>query len=282
MMKQIYMMLVTVTMLSCSTLAACNDKNKQVDPQSENNNTSVQVEGTTYMVGKVSFRMVAVKGGSFMMGADHANSDQKPAHRVTLSDFSIGQTEVTQELWQAVMGSNPSDFKGSDLPVDNVTWEACQVFVTRLNKLLHDSGRLAGDMSFHLPTEAQWEYAARGGHMSKGYTYAGSNDINAVAWTRGNAGNRTHPVGAKAPNELGLYDMSGNVWEWVQDYYAPYKAVDQVDPVNNSDKSSGLVIKRGGSWYYAQEERFTTAFRYGYYTGVTDSSIGLRLCLSSK
>ena len=178
------------------------------------------------------------------------------------------------------MGNNPSDFRGPGLPVDNVTWEACQTFITRLNRLMHDNGKLPMNKAFHLPTEAQWEYAARGGNKSKGYMYAGSNDINAVAWTRANANNRTHAVAGKAPNELGLYDMSGNVWEWVADYYAPYKPADQTNPVNTSDKSSGLVIKRGGSWYYSQEERFTPTFRYGYYTSITDSSIGMRLCLS--
>lgn len=224
--------------------------------------------------------MIAVEGGTFIMGANDSNvpSDQKPAHKVTLSDYFIGQTEVTQELWTVIMGSNPSGFKGKNLPVENVTWNACHDFINRLNKLLHDSDQLAKDRNFSLPSEAQWEYAARGGNKSQGYKYAGSNDIDAVAWTRGNT-DRTHPVTTKMPNELGLYDMSGNVWEWVEDYYAPYNPADQRDPVNNKDKSSGLVIKRGGSWYYSQEERFTPTFRYGYYTSITDSSIGVRLCL---
>lgn len=231
----------------------------------------------------VKFKMIKVDGRAFMMGSNgkDAPKDQKPAHKVVLSDFYIGQTEVTQELWQAVMGNNPSQFSGKNLPVDNITWEAAGEFAKRLTDMLRKSGEIKDGMSFALPSEAQWEFAARGGNSHKGYKYAGSDDIDAVAFTRANT-NRTHPVASKLPNELGLYDMSGNVWEWVQDYYAPYQAGEQSDPVNLSDKSSGLVIKRGGSWYYSQRERFTPTFRYGYYTNVTDSSIGMRLVLNLK
>jgi Uncharacterized conserved protein len=230
----------------------------------------------------VRFRMIAVEGGAFTMGskASDAKSDQKPAHEVRLDDFLIGETEVTQALWQAVMGSNPSGFRGESLPVDSVTWDACQAFVARLGKLLHEEGQLASDMAFRLPTEAQWEYAARGGQKARGYAYAGSDDIDAVAWTRDNAGDRTHPVAGKAPNELGLYDMSGNVWEWVQDYYGPYEAAAQANPTGPA-RDTGRVIKRGGSWYYAPEYFFRPGFRYGYYTAISDYSIGLRLCLVS-
>lgn len=264
--------------------AACKDKTNTTSTISEgNHNRQIMdtINTIKFKVNNVEFRMVTIEGGTFVMGSDKTgnNKDQKPGHKVTLSDFSIGQTEVTQELWQAVMGSNPSEFSGKNLPVDNVTWDECHVFVTRLNKIMHENGQLAQDKTFHLPSEAQWEYAAKGGNKSKSYTYAGSNDINAVAWTRGNT-NRTHPVASKIPNELGIYDMSGNVWEWVEDYYAPYRAADKTNPINITDKSSGLVVKRGGSWYYSQDERFTPSFRYGYYTDVTDSSIGMRLALS--
>lgn len=237
----------------------------------------------TFSVGTAQFTMIAVKGGSFMMGSESKGSqrDQKPVHKVTLSDFFIGETEVTQELWTAVMGHNPSEFRGTHLPVDTVTWQESHTFIDRLNRMLHDSGQLAEGYFFHLPTEAQWEYAARGGDKSQGYIYAGSNDIEAVAWTKGNAGNRTHPVAGKMPNELGLYDMSGNVWEWVEDFYAPYGAEEQINPIQ-TDKSSNRVIKRGGSWYYPQDYRFRSTYRYAYYTAVSDSSIGMRLCLSAR
>lgn len=229
----------------------------------------------------VEFKMIPIEGGSFVMGADSpdAPNDQKPAHKVTLSDYYMGQTEVTQELWTVVMGNNPASFRGKNLPVEDVSWEDCQKFITSLNNMLQKEGKLPDGMIFHLPSEAQWEYAARGGNKSKGYKYAGSDDINAVAWTRSNAGGRTHPVAGKLPNELGLYDMSGNVWEWVQDYAAPYSEAEQTNPVGHA-KNTGRVIKRGGSWYYSAEERFTPAFRYAYGASLHDYSIGMRLCLS--
>ena len=160
--------------------------------------------------------MVYVEGGTFMMGAtseqgSDAYDREKPAHQVTLSSFSIGKYEVTQEEWEAVMGSNPSYFKGKKLPVEKVSWDNCQKFIRKLNKL---TGK-----QFRLPTEAEWEYASRGGSMSRGYKYAGGNDLGSVAWYDGNSDNKTHEVGKKQPNELGLYDMSGNVWEWCQDWY---------------------------------------------------------------
>ena len=158
------------------------------------------------MVNGVSFEMARVEGGTFRMGAtseqeDEADSDETPVHSVTLSGYYIGKTEVTQALWQAVMGSNPSRFKGSDLPVECVSWNDCQEFIKKLNRL---TGR-----NFRLPTEAEWEFACRGGNNSRGYKYSGSNDIDNVAWYWDNSGEKTHPVGTKAPNELGIYDMSG-------------------------------------------------------------------------
>ena len=246
-----------------------------------NNEIFNKIDHLTFNIKNVDFKMIAIEGGSFIMGSNSkdSNRDQKPAHKVTLSDYYIGQTEVTQELWKAIMGSNPSEFEGKNMPVDSVTWEACQVFVSRLNKIFHDNGKLTNEFQFHLPSEAQWEFAAKGGNKSKGYRYAGSNNINEVAWTRENADDMTHPVASKLPNELGLYDMSGNVWEWVQDYYDAYDNLDKVNP-SAITKNTGKVIKRGGSWYYAPEHYFTTTFRYGYYTSISDSSIGIRLCLS--
>ncbi|MCQ2346436.1 MAG: SUMF1/EgtB/PvdO family nonheme iron enzyme [Paludibacteraceae bacterium] len=202
----------------------------------------------TFTVNGVSFEMVFVEGGTFTMGAtseqgSDADSDEKPTHSVTLSDYSIGKYEVTQALWQAVMGNNPSSFKGSTKPVESVSWNDCQSFISKLNNLL--SSQLGGKR-FALPTEAQWEYAARGGKKSQGYKYAGSNSISSVAWYTNNSGSSTHVVGTKSPNELGLYDMSGNVWEWCQDRYGDYSRSSQTNPAGPSSGSNRVF--RGGRW----------------------------------
>lgn len=187
--------------------------------------------------------MVYVEGGTFMMGA---TSDQgldtkeweKPVHQVTLSSYYICKYEVTQDLWEAVMGSNPSYFKGGKLPVEQVSWEDCQVFITKLNQL---TGK-----NYRLPTEAEWEYAARGGKRSNGYKYAGGNSLDDVAWHYGNCGTKstTHDVGTKRFNELGLYDMSGNVEEWCQDWYGFYSSESQTNP-RGATSSLGRVIRGG-------------------------------------
>ena len=203
-------------------------------------------EKTPFTVNGVSFNMIAVKGGTFTMGAtseqgDDAYSYEKPTHQVTLSDYCIGETEVTQELWQAVMGSNPSNFTGNlQRPVEKVSWNDCQEFIKKLNQL---TGK-----TFRLPTEAEWEYAARGGSQSKGYKYAGSNTIGDVAWYTSNSSSTTHPVKQKQANELGLYDMSGNVWEWCQDWYDSYSSTPQTNPAGPS--SGSIRVLRGGSWNF--------------------------------
>lgn len=187
--------------------------------------------------------MVPVEGGTFTMGAtseqgNDSGDDVKPAHQVTLSSFSIGKYEVTQEEWEAVMGNNPSAFKGAKRPVENVSWDDCQKFIRKLNEL---TGK-----QFRLPTEAEWEYAARGGNRSKGYKYSGSDNIGSVAWYDGNSGSETHPVGQKQANELGLYDMSGNVWEWCQDWYGDYSSSAQTNPTGPG--SGSYRVFRGGGW----------------------------------
>ncbi|MBQ9465378.1 MAG: formylglycine-generating enzyme family protein [Muribaculaceae bacterium] len=217
-------------------------------------NDEPQVESKTYTVNGVTFKMVAVAGGTFTMGAtseqgSDAYNSEKPAHQVTLSDYWIGETEVTEGLWTAVMGSNPSYYnKGDIYPVEYVTWNDCQTFISKLNSLTGET--------FRLPTEAEWEFAARGGTQSQGYKYSGSNTIGDVAWYYVNAYNvgssspnyGKHPVATKAANELGLYDMSGNVWEWCQDWYGSYSGAAQTDPTGSIAGSSR--VKRGGSWYY--------------------------------
>lgn len=232
----------------------------------------------TFTVNGVSFEMVYVEGGTFTMGAtseqgSDAYSDEKPTHSVTLSDYSIGKYEVTQELWQAVMGNNPSSFKGSTKPVESVSWDDCKSFISKLNSLL--SSQLGG-RRFALPTEAQWEFAARGGKKSQGYKYAGSNSISSVAWYTDNSGGSTHEVGTKAPNELRLYDMSGNVREWCQDWYGSYSSSSQSNPIGPSSGSSR--VHRGGGWRNNARE-CRVSLRYYFTPSGRSDSLGFRLVL---
>jgi formylglycine-generating enzyme required for sulfatase activity len=179
----------------------------------------------------------------------------------------IGETEVTQELWQAVMGSNPSDFSGTNLPVEQVSWNDCQTFITKLNEL---TGK-----TFRLPTEAEWEYAARGGNKSKGYKYAGSNTLGNVAWYTNNS-SKTNPVKQKQANELGLYDMSGNVWEWCQDGYGSYSSAAQTNPTGPTSVSSR--VDRGGGWI-SDAGRCRVSFRAAGTPTIARNYLGMRLAL---
>jgi sulfatase modifying factor 1 len=229
-----------------------------------------------------SIEMVRVEGGSFTMGCqDGRDKDcrdsEKPTRTVQISGFSIGKYEVTQAQWRAVMGSDPSDNKGCDLcPVDNVSWDDVQEFIQKLNALT--------DQRYRLPTEAEWEYAARGGNQSQGYLYSGSNNIDEVAWYMSNAesGNThgsektTRPVGGKRPNELGLYDMSGNVWEWCSDLYGSYPSKDEVNP--KGPASSYTRALRGGCWG-CNEQGSSAAFRFHYFPAGSWKYIGFRLAL---
>ena len=218
---------------------------KSFDVRENGGESSITFFGNqTITVKGVSFDMVYVEGGSFDMGAtyeqvDNALDNEKPVHRVTLSGYYIGMYEVTQELWEAVMGSNPSYHAASQYPVESVSWNDCKEFVSRLSSL---TGR-----TFRLPTEAEWEYAARGGNQSRHYKYSGSDNIGNVAWHAGNSGSSTHAVGTKSPNELGIYDMSGNVWEWCSDWYGDYSAGAQTNPQGPSSGSRRVL--RGGSCY---------------------------------
>ena len=222
----------------------------------------------------ISIEMVKVEAGTFMMGAtpemEKPNSDEKPLHQVTLiNDYYMGKYEVTQALWEAVMGSNPSKYKGDNLPVEKVSWNDCQEFISKLNSL---TGR-----KFRLPTEAEWEYAARGGKKRRGYQYSGSSNITDVAWYDGNSGSKPHPVGTKQANELGIYDMSGNVYEWCLDWYGSYSSSSQTNPTG-ADSGSNRVY-RGGSWYdYAWSCRLSN--RYFNTPDFRIDDLGLRLALS--
>ncbi len=227
-----------------------------------------------FEVDGVKFKMVKVEGGTFTMGATReqggdAWDDEKPAHKVTLSNYYIGETQVTQALWNAVMGDNPSYFKGDNLPEEQVSWDdIVEKFIPALNR---KTGR-----TFRLPTEAEWEYAARGGNKSRGYKYSGSDNIDEVAWYSGNSGDKTHPVKRKKSNELGLFDMSGNVWEWCNDWYGEYSSGVQTNP-QGPDKGSYCVL-RGGSWDY-DARRCRVSYRNYCQPFVGPSTGGFRLVL---
>jgi formylglycine-generating enzyme required for sulfatase activity len=220
--------------------------------------------------------MVWVKGGTFTMGCTPEQKNvcyenEEPAHPVTLSDFYIGKYEVTQAQWRAVMGENPSNFKGDDFPVEQINWKDAQEFIQRLNA---KTGK-----AYRLPTEAEWEYAARGGAQSKGYKYSGSNVSNETAWCSENSSEMSRPVACKAPNELGLYDMSGNVWEWCSDRYGKYNSEPQSDP--HGPRSGATRVIRGGSWN-GVESLTRVSYRIYFGPGIRGLESGLRLASSSK
>lgn len=234
-----------------------------------------------FNVGDVSFTMMPVEGGTFTMGAtaeqgNDGSEREKPVHQVTLDTYYIGQIEVTQALWVAVMGSNPSHFIGNLNPVENVSWDDCQDFIASLNRI---TGR-----NFRLPTEAEWEFAARGGNESQGYKYAGGDNIDNVAWysgndswqIRGTGAYGTHPVATRMPNELMLFDMSGNVHEWCQDWYGGYSSEGQTNPIGPATGTNRVY--RGGSWYF--DEWFCrVSFRNSVTPSYRSYGIGLRLAL---
>ena len=246
----------------------------------------VEAGNQLFTVNGVSFEMVRVEGGTFTMGATaeqgrDADKREKPTHQVTLSSYSIGKTEVTQALWQAVMGKSVSQIAsengwntygvGSNYPMYYISYEDCQTFIRKLNAL---TGK-----NFRLPTEAEWEFAARGGNKSQGFKYSGSKKIDNVAWYKNNSSSTTHPVATKAPNELGIYDMSGNVYEWCNDWYSSsyYTSASQTNPTG---PNLGLdIVVRGGCWS-VNAGCCRVSFRAGNYPMFrSNSSLGLRLAL---
>ncbi|MFZ4635725.1 MAG: SUMF1/EgtB/PvdO family nonheme iron enzyme [Saprospiraceae bacterium] len=248
--------------------AADHARQKQERARAEAAEAKQQAEEATRRQGLPN--MVSVKGGTFQMGSE----DGKGGHAVTLSDFEIAKYPVTQQLWQDIMGTNPSHFKGDLLPVEQVNWHDCQEFLKKLN------ARFPGN-NYRLPTEAEWEYAARGGEKGAKdhFIYAGSNDLDEVGWYDANSGSKTHPVGGKKPNQLGLYDMSGNVWEWCADWYGDYPSGPVSNPTGPAEGS--VRVLRGGSWsLYAGNCRVSCrhyrgpGHRYGNY--------GFRVAASSQ
>ena len=187
----------------------------------------------------LNHEMVFVEGGTFQMGSSSGESDEKPVHSVTLSAFNIGKYEVTQAQWKAVMGNNPSSFSGCEnCPVENVSWYDVQDFIRKLNA---QTGK-----NYRLPTEAEWEYAAKGGEKSRGYTFSGSNDLGSVAWHYINSGSKTHAVGGKQASELGIYDMTGNVGEWCSDWHGTYNSYSETN--STGALTGNFRLLRGGSW----------------------------------
>ena len=235
---------------------------------------------TTYTVNKVTFNMVRVEKGGFWMGAQHkdtaefnydrlSQTDELPVHHVNISeDFYIGQTEVTQQLWKAVMGSNPSKKKNPKYPVESVSYDDIQEFLYILDSLT--------GMHFRLPTEEEWEYAARGGKHSKGYIYSGSNEPEKVAWFNGNTGS-LKKVKKRSPNELGIYDMSGNVWEWTDTKYRYYDKERNV----RLGKEGQMYVIRGGAWELPKASS-RIAWRGKRLPELKNSFGGFRLCLDAK
>jgi formylglycine-generating enzyme required for sulfatase activity len=219
----------------------------------------------------VKLEMVFVEGGTFMMesSAWGACLSKDKRHEVQVSNFHISKYEVTQGQWIAVMGSSPSSFmKGDNYPVERVSWKDIQKFLRRLNA--------ATGKQYRLPTEAEWEYAARGGNRSQGYLYSGSNDIGEVAWYAGNSGNKTHPVGQNRPNELGLYDMSGNVWEWCNDRWEHYPTGVLMNPKGATTGSNRVI--RGGGWNFTAET-CRVAFRSNFPPDLRSYDLGFRVVL---
>lgn len=261
-----------------------SEKTKSNESANKDNGNTPQeanLETATYNLNGVEFKMILVEGGTFTMGSDERAKgrgtqvgNQAGEHQVTLSSFLIGETEVTRALWIEVMyGKHVKD----DLkyPIASVTVPDYRDFIEMLNKKAHDAEIISDNMNFHMLTEAQWEFAAKGGNDSKGYTYAGSNKLSEVGWTSDD-GSSVHAVKQKKANELGIYDMSGNVYEWVADYAVPYSVEAQTDPCYTTPTND--YIKRGGSFYYNDDYRFTTTYRYYY--SATDYTIGLRIGLS--
>jgi len=222
----------------------------------------------------LSFDMISIEGGSFLMGSEdpEAREREKPVHPVTVPSFYMAKYPVTQALWKAVMGNNPSYFQGDKRPVEQVSWDDAQAFIQQLNERTGEN--------YRLPTEAEWEYAARGGIYGQGFKYAGSNKLKEVGWYDGNSHGETKPVGLKFPNELGLYDMNGNVWEWCQDvWHENYEGAPSDGSAWMEGSDQALRVVRGGSWFI-DTDYCRVAYRNWYYQDYRGGNFGFRLARS--
>lgn len=212
--------------------------------------------------------MVLIPAGSFMMGSDKGEDNEKPVHKVTITKpFYMGRFSVTQEQWQAVMGENPAELKGAKNPVEEVSWEDCQLFLAALSKKIPDR-------DFALPTEAQWEYACRAGTTTEYYFGDDPSKLGDYAWYLGNSGNKSHPVGQKKPNAWGLYDMHGDVCQWCADWYGAYPPGDAIDPTGPAEGEAAVL--RGESWVGLAYE-LRSADRVGTPIYYRNSHVGLRV-----
>jgi formylglycine-generating enzyme required for sulfatase activity len=232
----------------------------------------------TAMFDELSSNMILVEGGTFEMGSNSpkARKREQPAHQVSLDSYYIGRYEVTQDLFEQIMGWNNSYFYCEKCPINNISWFNMQLFIERLNSA---TGKV-----FSLPTEAQWAFAAKGGNKSKGYKYSGSDDIDDVAWYDKNSSNKSHPVGLKAANELGLYDMTGNLWEFCLDDMSrhAYKRTEKHDPfIGNKEnlKRKAMKVIRGGGYEFSADENLIF-MRDGATNNVRMPDIGFRLVMN--
>ena len=240
-------------------------------------NLYIEKKNGVFTVNGVTFKLIKVPKGTFTMGTKSVDGStvdeaEQPTRMVTISDFCIGETEVTQQLWQAVMGKNPSKMIGENLPVNNVSWNDCQKFIDSLNVLTN--------LWLRLPTEAEWEYAARGGQNSSGYVYSGSNTLDEVGWYTANSNNQLHEVKQLMPNELGIYDMSGNVLEWCQDWYSPtyYQTSEEYNDPAGPTKGT-MRVQRGGRFNWLGND-CRVSRRLADNPNKGDVTVGLRLAIS--
>lgn len=256
MLKPNYLIIATAVLAAgCAFAEPASLGTRVSDVAGKTDTASTAVSHVTVSKNPVTgMEFVFVPGGCFRMGSDNGNNDEKPVHEVCLSDFFIGKYEVTQGQWRMVMGDNPSRFSscGDDCPVEQVGWNDAQEFISALNSM---TGK-----KYYLPTEAEWEFACRSGGRDE--IYCGGNDVASLAWYDKNVALRTHPVGQKQPNGLGIHDMSGNVWEWVQDWSGDYSEKRQQDP--SGPASSSTRVRRGGSWHYGAKQSRSTWRSSGY------------------
>ena len=262
------LIIIIAIIVFCGISLSCSSSEKKQQEITEiadiGSNASNANKDASELLGKY----VKISPGEYLMGSDTGSGDEKPRHKVAISrEFEMGETEITQAQWEAVTGHNPSNFKGANLPVENVSWSDVQAFIKKVNEK-------SKKYLYRLSTEAEWEYACRAGSTGD---YAG--DLDAMAWYRSNSSDKTHPVGQKQANAWGLYDMHGNVYEWCSDWYGSYVSAPVTDP---SGAASGTYhVFRGGSWYYAANS-CRSSLRYSGTPDFIGSYVGFRLVRNSR